>query len=365
MKKFILLLCLNLICNQLAFASPQPNNDGRTKADFVAQAKNEHPIDILDFDINDDKKISYNELQEMIAGFKQPMLRMNDTQKEEIIDSLLAQFKQSDIDNDGYLDANESKDLENIITTLLLSYRFDEMDRNHNGVLDSDDIPPIEESMQKLQEATQKLQEATQKLEETSADEFAANLFGSFSTSLAKEEFFGMDKNKDDCVTADEYVAYNLQAQDRTSGDSDYKINREGFIHLYAMIVKKTPNCLTQEEYLADSQKAMDDVLKYANDAENSDEPIDYKDEKIDNPNYITELADILFIEMDANKDGIVSKEEYVTYKMANDNFPDATPEHYETVFRSLYATDNPDKNEFNKDELIKILTDMKETEDD
>ena len=351
MKIFTILFCCTFISTSVAFSLSPSDNEGMTKAEFIAQAQTEKPLDVLDFDINDDKKISYNELQEMISGFKVPFLKMSDDQQKEIKDTLNDKFKQNDKNNDGYLDATEYPDLENALITLLVSYRFDEMDRNRDGIFNFEDIPPMEESLQKIQTATEKLKETTQKLEETSSDEMAANLFNSFSVSLAKEEFFGMDKDRDNCVTKDEYVTYSLQQQDQDNEDDRYKLSREDFIRLYAMIKKKAPDCLTQEDYMADSQKNINDILEKANTESYSDTDIDFTDSTTDNPDFSKEFAQIIFLEMDTNNDGKVTQDEYVAYEKANGS---SSPElNHADLFRFTFGLNDENKNWVNKEEFI------------
>ncbi|MBP5352763.1 MAG: EF-hand domain-containing protein [Alphaproteobacteria bacterium] len=301
----------------------------------MAEVDSENQMDIMDFDINDDKKISQNELSEMLAGLQHPSAGFTDAQKEKLSTELTVKFAEADTNNDGYLDADECKILEKALSTLLLTFQFEKLDRNHDGVINFNDVPPLEESMKKLENATQKLEEVNEKLKNTSTDEMANNFISSFSTSLAKEEYFGMDKNKDGCVNVEEYVAYNLQNQN-DSEDIAYKMSRKDFIRVYAMTKKKAPNCMTAEDYLADSQKTTEQILNMSNEDVSNDKDLETVDEIADNPNYSKEFAEIVFTEMDVNHDGKVTREEFVAYEIKNENST-LKEKDYQAMFNAIF----------------------------
>lgn len=335
MKTLLTSLCFFLILTTSISAQPVSSEENLTLQDFLAEVGSEDQMDIMDFDINDDKKISQNELNEMLTGLQHPSAGFTDAQKEKLSTELTAKFAEADANHDGYLDAAEGKILEKALSTLLLTFQFEKLDRNHDGVINFNDVPPLEESMKKLENATQKLEEVNEKLKNTSTDEMAHNFISSFSTSLAKEEYFGMDKNKDGCVNLEEYIAYHQQNpnDDETGG---YKMSRKDYIRVYAMTKKKAPNCMTAEDYLADSQKTTEQILKMSEEDATNDKDLKADDEIADNPNYSKEFAEFIFAEMDVNHDGKVTREEYVTYEMQNENST-LTEENYQGMFDVMF----------------------------
>lgn len=60
-------------------------------------------------------------------------------------------------------------------------------------------------------------------------------------TALADENFYQMDKKKDNCVTRENYAAYNIELQQNTDRDSDFKLSYQDFLEIYDEIKKKIP----------------------------------------------------------------------------------------------------------------------------
>lgn len=355
MKKICLLLFISLTFGHFANAQLSDDEQIITLDEFIKEAQQDNPTDIMDFDINDDHKISLNELTEIITGFRSNAVDLEESQKQELGDKLSAKFKECDKNNDGYLDAEESKELNHLLTTMLTTYQFQKIDRNHDGVFSTDDIPTIEESMKKLTEATQKLQEATEKLEQTPPEQFAANLFSGLSVSLAKENYFGMDKDKNNCVTMEEYVSYNLQkqAEDTDKESAKYNLNRKELIRMYVMEKKQKPNCLTQEEYLENEQKMMDEIMKTPNftDSASEEEYIEkVLQEKAEASENDKEFAEFIFDEMDIDNDGKITKDEFTNFETAN-NEGSLTAQTFAEVFNSM---ENSQKGWLTKEEFLK-----------
>ena len=106
-----------------------------------------------------------------------------------------------------------------------------------------------------------KLQQATEAMERIDPKEAAKNMVENIATAQADENFYQMDKKKDNCVTRETFAAYNIEQQQnidpRIDPGSDFKLSYQDFLEMYDEIKKKNPNCLTKEEYMADYVEQM------------------------------------------------------------------------------------------------------------
>ena len=103
------------------------------------------------------------------------------------------------------------------------------------------------------EEMTQELAKArieAEKLKALPSNNVANKMLAAASDNLASENYFQMDKNKDGCVTADEYADY-MVVYAQNNNDDDYKISKADWKELYKTEEEKIKeNCLTKAEYI-------------------------------------------------------------------------------------------------------------------
>lgn len=261
MKKIPIFL-LTLFFFSPAAAQTPPFSDGMTEDDFMNQAQSDPRFenDMLEritlMDINDDGAISSTEKDEMIGGLSF-LASMTEEEKTNTAAYVGQAFTESDADKDGRLSGDEIKRFARKLQLFLVRQQFHKMDINRDGVINEQDIPPVEESLKKLQEATEKLKAATEKLNAIPPKEMAGNFLKNVSASIAKEDFFQMDRNKNGCVTVDEYVDYQMAAQEKEPDDG-FAPSRDIHVMLYNEIKKASPDCLKQDEYITHQANMLD-----------------------------------------------------------------------------------------------------------
>lgn len=241
---------------------------GITEDEFIKQAdsdprqENDMLDRISDLDINSDGAISSTEKDEMIKGLD--FLSFMTEQEKTAWAAYVGQaFEESDSDKNDRLSGDEIKLFAKKIQMFMIKHLFRQMDRNHDGVINSLDTPPIEESLQKLKEATEQMKAATEKLNQISPKEMAKNFITNISASIAKEDFYQMDKDKNGCVTVDEYADYSVSKpsfDDDDDPDDKFALTREDYVMLFGEIKKASPSCMTLEEYVADQSKTADRI---------------------------------------------------------------------------------------------------------
>ena len=101
---------------------------------------------------------------------------------------------------------------------------------------------------------TQELAKArieAEKLKALPSNNVANKMLADASDNLASQNYFQMDKNKDGCVTEDEYADY-MFVYTQNAGDSDsYQITKADWKRIYKTAEEKIKeNCLTKAEYI-------------------------------------------------------------------------------------------------------------------
>lgn len=299
MKKIIFVLCNIMLISKIGYTQFPME---LTEADFVQHAEKSNLQERFELlDINADKSISVTEIQELIKGLDL-MPDFEENAKQETSKQITQAYKKADTDQDNLLKDDEINLFVNDVNIIMAKQQFKKMDRNGDGVYNHNDVPPLEESLEKLKEATQKLQEASDNLNAMDKEDFAHNFIKGISGSVAKEDFYQMDKNQDGCVTVDEYADYRVLVQDRIDEfddtDTNIVLTRDNFVGLYTHEKKQNPNCLTMEEYIENQKAIFDDI-------ENME---DFKNEE--------EFAIKIYKDMDTNQDNKLTLEEYVNYNM-------------------------------------------------
>ena len=191
-----------------------------TEEEFLAEAANDKKLqaDMMErlslWDVNGDGAISSTEIEEIVKG-TDVVTALSEDEKKATAANIQESFNKADADKDNMLKGDEIKELGKLMQSFLLKQQFRKMDRNGDGVINQDDIPPMEESLQKLEEAVKKMQEAVEKVNAMDENELAQNFVQNINSSIAKEDYYQMDKNHDNCVTKDEYADYNVSVQER------------------------------------------------------------------------------------------------------------------------------------------------------
>lgn len=312
--------------------------DGMTEDFFLEQAENDKRLqqDMLDrlelLDVNLDKAISATEMEEMVKG-TEIVDRLTEDEKKETADKIKEYFKQADLDKDDMLRGDEINEFGKLMQVFMLKLQFKKMDRNGDGVYNLADVPPMEESMKMLEEAMQKMQETVEKVNAMDENELASNFMQSVTSSMAKEDYMQMDKNHDNCVTKDEYADYHMATQEikqeeaETPENEKIILSREAYLSLYTREKKANPACLTMEEYVANQSKIF----------ENMDEDD-------------AEIGTLIFAEMDANQDGKVTQDEFVTYNMSTNSEERLKEDDFINMFKN---TKGAEKGWLTKDEYV------------
>ncbi len=210
-------------------------------------------------DVNNDKYVSENEIKQFANG-----MPAEDEKKKEHVFTL---FHQTDTDKDNRLNAAEMEKFFSLWQEELIKEKFQSLKQTAEN-FDSEQRLSLEErekkaeerlkeNENKMDEALAKLQQAVKDLESIDPKEAAQNMLKNMATAQADENFYQMNKKKDNCVTRENFAAYNIEQQQNMDPDGDFKLSYQDFLEMYDEIKKKNPNCLTKEEYMADYVEQM------------------------------------------------------------------------------------------------------------
>ena len=145
--------------------------------------------------------------------------------------------------------------------------------------------------MNKLKEITVNLENSVKQIESINTEDFAQNMVKGFGSAIADEDYYQMDKDKNNCVTKDEYATYQV----KKNKDEENYMSYDDYLKNFYIIEKEDDNCLKKEEFI-----------------NNINESLSFNDD------YETDYSDVAkgeYYETDKNKDNCVTKEEYATHK--------------------------------------------------
>ena len=322
-----------------AFIAQANELEGLTLEDFLREAKDDIELNenirntIALIDINDDKFFSENEINGFASGSKY-LSQMGIDKQAELHDYTLEVFNKNDKNKDNRLQGEEIEEFSQAIMLFMIKQRFEEMDRNHDGVVNLDDTPPLAESVVSFEEASKRINESLKQLETMDSEEMVENWMNNVGQAIAQENYYQMDKDRDNCVTADEYADYHVAQEDKEK-DKSMHLTKADYLGIYQHERKADPFCLTKDEYLANYIKSMDLA-----DADASDDANDY------------EIAVRIFAHMDKDKDGKLTAIEYADYQTERDNEHILGKDAYFDMFYAVHEK-NAQKGWITKDEFI------------
>ena len=348
MRKHLLTVMIGLCCvGQAAYAQEEvrgmtfDNLLEEAKADIIFQKQSKDRIKLLD--INSDGIISYNEISNAATGVAEiPESMADDAQKEEMKGYFLDAFEDCDKDLNNELSGAEIDEFVDKMRHFFLKQRFDSMDKNHDGVVDVNDMPSQEEAKQQMEEAMQRMQESLDKLDKMDTKEVAERWVNSIGAAVADEDYYQMDKDRNGCVTREEYVTYQMLSDsdaDNNSEDKGIKMSASDYGRWYIEIKKANADCVTKEEYIA-----------YQN------MPIEQKLDEENTPEKEKMYAELLFDEMDTDSSGKITAEEYAEYNYQRDvnlYAPDEPIMKKEDHHRMFLRIKAPEKGWMSKEEFV------------
>lgn len=196
-------------------------------------------------------------------------------------------FDVSDVNSDGYISENEFGYLVNSVDIDLnlqenekaqkkarLREYFKQFDKNGDSRLSKDEYMALlqketeyeaQERIKKMQEMANKspqemINDLNEKMEKTktaldkfnsmSTEELSNKFINNISNNIAEENYFQMDKDKNGCVTEDEYAEYMVVFAKNTDSSTEDNLSKDDWRELYQDEKKAKENCLTKEEYV-------------------------------------------------------------------------------------------------------------------
>ena len=203
-------------------------------------------------DVNSDGFISENEYGYLLKSIDIDF-NMNDEQKAAKKSRMQEYFKQADKNGDSRLSKEEYFEVLQKETEYEAKERVKQMQELANK--------SPEEMMRDFNEKMEKAKAALEKFQDTSAEEMSDNIIGNISQGLAEENYFQMDKDKDGCVTADEYAEYMAVFSKNvaeSNKDTMSDMPEADWREVYKDEKKAKENCLTKEEYIRNFNEMTD-----------------------------------------------------------------------------------------------------------
>lgn len=211
-------------------------------------------------DVNNDGFISENEFSYLVEDIDMEAA-LSDEQKEAKKQRWQEYFEQVDANGDKKLDEAEYTNFLQKESEFMVQERMQKINEMANK--------SPEEIREELNAQMAKAKEALDKLQNTPPEELADKFIDSISNNITGENYFQMDKDKDGCVTEDEYVDYMIvfsknvaentaQAEDTNPAE----MSGEEWRSVYRDEEKKAKeNCLTKEEYVRNFKQRVDVVI--------------------------------------------------------------------------------------------------------
>ena len=212
-------------------------------------------------DVNNDGFISENEFG-YILGSIDLEASLSDEQKNAKKKRWQEYFEQVDTNGDKKLDEAEYTAFLQKESEFMAQERLQKMNEMANK--------SPEEIMKEVNAQMDKAQKVLDNLKNISTEDMADKFISSVSNNIAGENYFQMDKDKDGCVTADEYAEYMAVFSKNvaeSNKDTMSDMPEADWREIYKDEKKAKENCLTKEEYIRNFNEMTDlsitdDLLK-------------------------------------------------------------------------------------------------------
>lgn len=262
-KKTVLFMLSSIFCSVplpsscQEFKSDMPDMKAMFQKHLNSSETNEMFADAFGVaDVNDDGFVSENEFSYIVDSVDYEY-NLNATEKAEKKARLKKFFAEADNNHDKRLNKNEYVSFmknEAEFEAAALMERVQEMMAAFDGSPAS-----VEKMQEKVQENLDSLEKAVEKMKETDSKEMANQLLDGITRNIAAENYFQMDKDKNNCVTEREFVTYMLEyskeqeKSDPSTKDFTASMTADDWKDVYSQEKKQKADCLTKEEYIKNS----------------------------------------------------------------------------------------------------------------
>lgn len=192
-------------------------------------------------DVNSDGYISENEFSYLVNSVDID-LNLQESEKAQKKARLREYFKQFDKNGDSRLSKDEYMALLQKETEYEAQERIKKMQDMVNK--------SPQEMINDLKEKMEKTKTALDKFNSMSTEELSNKFINNISNNIAEENYFQMDKDKNGCVTEDEYAEYMVIFAKNTDNFTEDNLSKDDWRELYQDEKKAKENCLTKEEYV-------------------------------------------------------------------------------------------------------------------
>lgn len=211
-------------------------------------------------DVNNDGFISENEFSYLVDSIEMETA-LSDEQKNAKRQRWQKYFEQVDANGDKMLDEAEYTNFLQKESEFMAQDRMQKINEMANK--------SPEEIMEEFNAQMAKAKEALDKLQNMPPEELADKFIDSISNNIAGENYFQMDKDKDGCVTEDEYVDYMIvfsknvaENAAETENKNTAEMSEEEWRSVYRNEEEKAKeNCLIKEEYVRNFNQMADVVI--------------------------------------------------------------------------------------------------------
>lgn len=263
MKKTVLFMLSSVFCSVplpsfcQEFKADMPDMKAMLQEHLNSSETNEMFADAFGVaDVNDDGFVSENEFSYIVDSVDYEY-NLNATEKAEKKARLKKFFAEADNNHDKRLNKNEYVSFMKNEAEFGAAAR---MERVRKMMAEFDGSPASVEKMQeKMQENLDSLEKAVEKMKETDPKEMANRLLDGITRNIAAENYFQMDKDKNNCVTEREFVTYMLEySKEQEKSDPSTKeftasMTADDWKDAYSQEKKQKADCLTKEEYIKNS----------------------------------------------------------------------------------------------------------------
>ena len=218
--------------------------------------KIQDPFTLLDVDSNG--KLSRRECSGTDEAYKYIPF-FTDAEKDDLKQKINDAFDRFDQDKDEYLNQEEAQNYIAHIEQLALEMQMTKMDANGDGKITEDEMMSLVQSMPDIEESMAKLKEVTENLQKTNDDpqEHTNEMISDIDSTEIQEQVSGIDKDKDNKITAEEYINYMINHPD----NQKLKFTTEDYQGIFNLIDSQKRGYITEQEYFEYNQKQLNDLM--------------------------------------------------------------------------------------------------------